>query len=149
MRLTTKSSYGVRALVNLALEYDKNQPVSIKEIAAKEGISKIYLEQIFNRLKRKGLIKSVRGPKGGYSFSKDPSNVSVYEAVTALDENLSPVKCFPEEENKNGTSRSITSASSEVWNTVERGIIDTLTTFSFKDLADRSLELDSNSAGSI
>ena len=81
MKFTTKSSYGIRALINLALMYDQKKPVPIGRIAKKENISGFYLEQLFNKLKKHGLIRSVRGPRGGYTFSKDPADISVYEAV--------------------------------------------------------------------
>ena len=89
---------------------------------------RIDFEQIFNKLKRKGLIKSVRGPKGGYVFNRHPQDVSVYDVAEALEEDLSIVKGFE-------------GASSEVWDEVARRIKETLQCFSFQDLAMKNAEL--------
>lgn len=91
MRLSTKSTYGLRAMLNIAL---KNEGViSIMDIARNEGISTSYLEQLLNRLRRDGLIESVRGPKGGYSLAKNPSRITVLDIIKTLEGNISPVHC--------------------------------------------------------
>jgi Rrf2 family protein len=142
MKLTTRSSYGVRALVNLAIMYDDGHPVSIKYVSRKEGISSIYLEQIFNRLKKQGIVRSIRGPKGGYSLSKDPSQISVYEVVLALEGRVSPARCFSDKKEMTVCKRAGKCASKEVWDEVARHIKDALESFSLKDLAKRTLQID-------
>jgi len=72
MKLSTKSTYGLRAMLNLALEYGKGA-ISISAIAEKEDISVSYLEQLLNKLRRSGLVKSLRGPHGGMCWPKDPA----------------------------------------------------------------------------
>ncbi|NQT32552.1 MAG: Rrf2 family transcriptional regulator [Candidatus Omnitrophica bacterium] len=138
MKLTTKSAYGVRALINLALMYDKKSPVSINRIAAEEGISKVYLEQILNRLKNAGIVKSIRGPKGGYIFSKDPAGISVYDAVMVLEGSISPGRCTSGKKTNSICKMAGCCPSKEVWDEVARQIEKTLKQFSFKDLSDRA-----------
>ena len=92
MRLTTKGRYGVRAVLNLAASY-ANRPISIKTIAADEGISPEFLEQIFFKLKKSGIISSVRGPGGGFLLSRKPSEVSIKDILVAVGEPTFPTPC--------------------------------------------------------
>ncbi len=92
MRLTTKGRYGVRAVINLATAV-KGKPVSISKIAAEEAISPEFLEQIFFKLKKSGLVRSLRGPKGGFLLDKDPGLVSIKDILDAVGEPVFPVPC--------------------------------------------------------
>jgi len=92
MKLTTKTQYGMRAVVDLAQRY-RNGPVSVSGISEREGIPISYLEQLLNRLKKGGIVKSFRGPRGGYVLAKDPSKIRVYNIVQVLEGNLVPVLC--------------------------------------------------------
>ena len=92
MRLTTKGRYGVRAVINLAVAVG-NEPISISYIAKKEQLSPEFLEQIFFRLKKAGLIRSVRGPKGGFVLNHKPSEISVKTILDAVGEPLFPAPC--------------------------------------------------------
>jgi len=138
MRLTTRSSYGVRALINLALVYDKKIPVSIKEISKEEHISDDFLGQIFNQLKEKKIVKSIRGPKGGYVFTKDPASVSVYDIVDILEGTVSAGRCA----SKTLCKRATVCASKEVWDEVDKKIKETLQNFTLNDLAKRAYKKD-------
>ena len=143
MKLTTKSTYGIRALINLAVRYDDGRPVSIKEISDEESIPCIYLEQIFNRLKKQDLIKSVRGAKGGYILARSPKEISVLEVVRALENMGHPATCVSHRKDKNSVcERSMQCASREVWDEVEKQISITLDSFSLQSLACRALEVD-------
>jgi Rrf2 family cysteine metabolism transcriptional repressor len=82
--LTTKAHYGVSAMVELARNHDRGL-LQVKEIVARRHIPKNYLEQIFNRLNRHGLLKSVRGNKGGYQLADDPSKISLLKVLEALE----------------------------------------------------------------
>lgn len=137
MGLTTKSSYGVRGLINLAIEYSKNQPMSIRNISTEENISSIYLEQIFNRLKNCGIVKSVRGPKGGYLLERDPAEISVYDVVIALEGGILSGKCVSGKDE--GCERLDKCASKEVWDEVAKQTEGTLKRFSLKYLAEQAL----------
>ena len=92
MRLTTKGRYGVRAVVNLAAAVG-NEPISISYIAKKEQLSPEFLEQIFFRLKKAGLIRSVRGPKGGFVLNHKPSKIPGKTILDAVGEPLFPAPC--------------------------------------------------------
>ena len=93
MKLSTKSTYGLRAMLHIALNIN-NGPVSITGIAKSEGISVTYLEQLLNTLKHKDLLKSVRGPKGGYVLAKKISAITVADIVSALEGDIYPVHCI-------------------------------------------------------
>ena len=92
MRITTKGRYGIRAVVCLAGS-DDGQPVAISKIAKDEGVSPEFLEQIFFRLKKSGLIRSLRGPRGGFLLSQDAGQISVLDILTAVDETVHPAPC--------------------------------------------------------
>lgn len=83
-QLSTKTHYGVAALIDLANVYGKNL-TRIKEIVENRNISKSYLEQIFNRLSKFGVVKSVRGNRGGYELAKDPRDVTLFEIIEILE----------------------------------------------------------------
>lgn len=83
-QLSTKTHYGVAALIDLANVYGKNL-TRIKEIVENRQISKSYLEQIFNRLSKFGVVKSVRGNRGGYELAKDPRDVTLFEIIEILE----------------------------------------------------------------
>jgi len=143
MKLTTRSSYGVRALIDLAVMYGEKKPVSISNIAKKEGISNIFLEQIFNQLKNQGTVKSVRGPKGGYVLAKSPSSITVYEIVKTLEGSIFSERCIDADGGEQKVCRrSGRCASKEVWDEVARQIKSTLERFTLKDLADRAVKID-------
>ena len=76
MKLSTKGKYGLRAMIDLA-RYSEKEPVSIGSVAARQGISERYLEQLVALLKKAGLVKSIRGASGGYVLEKKPSEISV------------------------------------------------------------------------
>jgi len=130
----------VRGLIHLAIAYKKEdrRPVSAGRVSREEGISITYLEQIFNRLKAHGIVKSVRGPRGGYVLAGDPSKISVYEVVMALEGGISPGKCIG---NKKICTKAGRCASKEVWEEVAKQITGTLERFNLGDLATRTLEL--------
>jgi Rrf2 family iron-sulfur cluster assembly transcriptional regulator len=94
MKLSTKGRYAVMALVDLAA-HTKGAPVSLADIAERQNISLSYLEQLFGRLRRGELVKSVRGPGGGYLLQRGASNTRIADVVLAVDENLRATRCTP------------------------------------------------------
>lgn len=92
MKLSTKGRYGLRAMVDLA-EYAGEEPVSIASISLRQGISERYLEQLMAKLKKAGLVKSIRGAGGGYVVGKRPDEISVGDILRALEGNLEAVSC--------------------------------------------------------
>lgn len=94
MKLSTKGRYAVMALVDLAA-HSKGNPVSLADIAERQNISLSYLEQLFGRLRRGELVKSVRGPGGGYLLQRGTRNTRIADVVLAVDENLRATRCTP------------------------------------------------------
>ena len=97
MRVTTKGRYALRAITNLALA-GSDKPVPIKQIAGEEDISPEFLEQIFFKLKKSGIISSVRGPGGGFILESDPAEVSVKDIFDAVGEGLEITPCTGEDD---------------------------------------------------
>ena len=92
MRLSTVGRYALRAMVDLAMHQDRG-PVLRQEIAERQEVSNDYLAQLFIKLRRAGLVKSVRGPGGGYMLARDPAKVSAGDVLRAVEETLEPVYC--------------------------------------------------------
>lgn len=92
MKLSTKGRYGLRAMIDLA-DYSEAAPQSITNIAMRQSISDSYLEQLMAKLKKAGLITSIRGAQGGYVLAKNSEDISVGDILRALEGDLIPVKC--------------------------------------------------------
>ena len=92
MRLTTKGRYAVTAMLDLAI-HATDGPVPLADISQRQGISLSYLEQLFARLRRQGLVESTRGPGGGYRLGRDAGDIAVVEVLTAIDENIDTTRC--------------------------------------------------------
>src|SRR5512137_179859 len=97
MRITTKGRYGLRAVVSLASATD-GKPLAISKIAKEEGVSAEFLEQIFFRLKKSGMIKSHRGPHGGFVLGRDATKITVNDILAAVDERIAPAPCADQQE---------------------------------------------------
>lgn len=92
MKLSTRGRYAVTAMFDIALHHDKG-PVSLAEIARRQGISLSYLEQLFASLRDQGLVKSTRGPGGGYSLAVDSAKIAIADVIDAVDESLDTTRC--------------------------------------------------------
>ena len=92
MKLTTKGRYAVMALTDLA-RFNLERPVSLRDISLRQGISILYLEQIFLKLKNKNIVHSVRGSNGGYKLIKEPSKIKLSEIFNAVDEKIKTLNC--------------------------------------------------------
>ena len=92
MRLTTKGRYAVTAMLDLAIHY-KSGPITLADISKRQGISLSYLEQLFSRLRKNGLVDSARGPGGGYRLSRNASDICVADVITAVDEKVDAMRC--------------------------------------------------------
>ena len=92
MKLTTKGRYAIVAMIDIAL-FQKKTPISLSEISKRQDISLSYLEQLFSKLKTKSLVKSVRGPGGGYKLDREASEITLFEIITAVDENMDQTQC--------------------------------------------------------
>ena len=96
MRLTSKGRYAVTAMLDLALHHDQG-PVALADIATRQGISLSYLEQLFSRLRKRGLVDSTRGPGGGYRLGLEPDAIIVSDVIGAVDENVDTTRCHGKE----------------------------------------------------
>ena len=99
MKLSTKGKYGLRAFIDLAV-WGEEEPVSLTTIAGRQEISVNYLEQLMAKLKKAGLVESVRGVNGGYRLAKPASEISVGAVLRALEGDLNPVECAAIDSNK-------------------------------------------------
>lgn len=93
MKLPTKTTYGVRAMCDLAVHFGQG-PVSASDISEREDISLEYLEQLLNRLKKQGLVSTTRGPRGGYVLARKPEKIKILEIIEALGNSVDPVLCL-------------------------------------------------------
>jgi len=136
MRLTTKGRYGVRAVVNLASAF-ANRPVSIKHIAEEEGISPEFLEQIFFKLKKTGIISSVRGPGGGFVLNRKASEITIKTILDAVGETTFPTPCTnPEDWEACGRKESC--IMTKTWQSFADLINDFLEKLTIKDILEGS-----------
>jgi Rrf2 family iron-sulfur cluster assembly transcriptional regulator len=117
MRLTTKGRYAVTAVLDLSFHQD-NGPVSLAAISERQHISLSYLEQLFARLRRNGVVKSTRGPGGGYTLNRDAADISVSDVILAVDESCQVAAC-DETENCKGDYQCLTH---DLWNELSNEI---------------------------
>ena len=109
MKLTSKGRYAVMALADLA-KFNSVNPVSLRDISLRQGISLHFLEQIFSKLKSHNIVKSIRGTNGGYVLNKDPFEIKLSNILNAVDEQVTTVQCKKESKKgcNNKTSKCIT-----------------------------------------
>jgi Rrf2 family iron-sulfur cluster assembly transcriptional regulator len=132
MKLTTKGRYAVTAMLDLALRYDKGA-VTLADIAKRQGISLSYLEQLFAKLRRSGLVDSVRGPGGGYNLAMEPNKISVAEIIVAINENIDATRCGGEK-NCHGDETCLTH---QLWEDLSTRIHEFLNGITLGDLVNK------------
>jgi len=130
MRLSTKAQYAVRALVSLNLNGD-GKPVSIREVSGWEGISLSYLEQLFVKLRRGKIVRSVRGPGGGYVLARPAGQIRVDQIIDSVEESLVPVSCMANDGSCGCTNECITQS---VWQELGNRVRDFLGSITLEDL---------------
>jgi len=132
VKLTTKGRYAVTAMLDLALHYGDG-PITLADIAQRQGISLSYLEQLFSRLRKRSLVASVRGPGGGYSLGKEAGEIFVGEVISAVDENMDTTRCHGAHNCQNN-ERCLTH---DLWSDLSNQIYNYLNNISLQDLMDR------------
>jgi len=132
MKLSTKGRYAVTAMMDLVL-HQQNGPVTLAEISRCQNISLSYLEQLFARLRRAGLVRGVRGPGGGYRLARQPMGISVAEVIEAVDENLDATRCRGKQNCDNGQA----CLTHNLWSELSEQIRGFLSGISLADLASR------------
>ena len=140
MRLSTKSRYGLRAMFDMAY-HAGTLPAQIKDISRRQNISPRYLEQIFQDLKRGGLLKSRRGPQGGYFLSRKPTDITVYDVITAAEGEMALVDCVKEKACKKPCEFDNECVTQKVWFEASRRLKEYLGSITLKDLCDMGKEM--------
>lgn len=133
MKLSTRVRYATRAMLDLAIYY-VNTPVLLKDIARRQEISLKYLDRIFSSLKAAGLVKALRGAKGGYILNNQPTKITLNHIVEALEGPLELVECVRD---KNFCQRVNYCVTHDVWCDLSKSMATLLKTTTLKDLAER------------
>lgn len=128
MKISTKGRYALRLMLDLALNQKGDEPVQIKEIAARQDISNKYLEQIISILNKAGYVRSIRGPQGGYLLARKPEEYTVGMILRLTEGSMAPVSCLEFEENN--CNRKDGCVTLLLWQKLDeaiRGVIDSVT----------------------
>ena len=123
MRVTTRGRYGLRAVLTLTAS-DRGKPISIRELSEKEDISPEFLEQIFFRLRKAGIIKSTRGPGGGFQLEKSPDEISVKDIFDAVGEEISLTPCTSDTDPRSPCPRDGECIAHDMWVDTSNHLID-------------------------
>jgi len=129
MKLTSKGRYAVTAMLDLAF-HSRTGPVTLSQISERQGISLSYLEQLFTRMRKNGLVRSTRGPGGGYSLERPPAEVAVAQIISAVDEVVDTTRCSGSNNCQDG-DRCLTH---KLWDELSRqiyGFLDSITLAAF------------------
>ena len=149
MRLTTKGRFAVTAMLDLALNEAKDsansKPVTLAGISERQAISLSYLEQLFSRLRRQGLVTSVRGPGGGYRVAKAHHEISVSHIISAVDELIDATQCGGKEDCLD-EGRCMTH---DLWATLNDKILDYLSGVTLADMVENKRQNDAGNASQI
>lgn len=144
MKLTTKTRYGVRALFDMAF-HAGTLPVQVKDISRRQEISPRYLEQIFQILKKAGLLHSKRGPQGGYALARPPVEITLLDIITATEGRISLLDCAEEGTGKNGETlpcaRLNQCPTQSLWAEAGEHLETYFASVTLKDLCDRARDL--------
>lgn len=141
MKLSTKSRYGLRALFDIAYN-SGNLPAQIQDISRRQEISPRYLEQIFQSLKKVGILKSKRGPQGGYCLSRSPEEITVRDVIVATEGDVALVDCVgARRKKKSDCSFNGACVTQTVWEEASAKLNDYFATLTLKTLCERGQAL--------
>jgi Rrf2 family protein len=133
MKLSTRARYGTRALLDLALYQDEG-PVLLKDIAQRQQISLQYLEHLITPLITAGMVRSVRGPKGGVSLAKPPNQIILSEVIRLFEGSTAPVECV---DNPKLCPRSEFCATRDIWDELKKAVNGVLESTTLQNLVER------------
>ena len=136
MRLSARSEYGLLALIDLAAAED-DRPMATRELAEGRGIPTAFLEQLLADLRRAGLVRATRGPRGGFALTRSAVEITALEIVEALEGPIAPSVCAP-----GACGREDGCAAASVWGDVSGAVRDALSGFTLARLADEQARLD-------
>ena len=132
MKLSSKGRYAVMALADIA-RFNQSEPISLRDISLRQGISLVYLEQLFLKLKKNNVVNSIRGKKGGYILSRNASDIKISDILYAVEEKVKTIGC--EKHSKQGCNgRSVKCISHNLWDELEDYINDFFKKKSLVDL---------------
>ena len=143
MKISAKSRYALHLMLELAMQED-GENLSVKTVAGSRGISEKYLEQIIPVLVRSGLVRSVRGARGGYHLVRDPEDVTVGMILRTVEGSISPVSCLDDEVNQ--CARCNTCVTLDLWAQVDQAISNVVDHVTLADLVDKQRRLDARCA---
>jgi Rrf2 family protein len=135
MKISTKGRYALRMLLDLA-QHQGNGYIALKDIAARQNISKKYLEQIVITLNQGGLLLSNRGFQGGYRLAKDPKDITIYQILEATEDSMAPVSCL---QGENTCPRRFYCDTLPVWEGLYKVVREYLEGITLQDLLDQSM----------
>ena len=138
MKLTSKGRYAVMALADMA-SFDRKKPVSLRDISLRQNISLVFLEQIFSKLKKGNIVKSIRGANGGYILSSNPGQIKLSSIFSAVDEHVKTVQC-KKESKKGCNGKSAKCITHYLWDELEIYINDFFDKKNLEDLLKSNLE---------
>jgi len=140
MKLSTQSRYGVRAIFDIAY-HSEGLETQVKDISRRQGISQRYLEQIFQKLRKGGIVGSRRGPTGGYFLGKEPEDITLGEVIRITEGDINPVRCVNAEGSKQPCKRSGQCVTQTVWNEAGKRLKDYFDSITIKDLCNLAKEM--------
>jgi len=138
MKLNSRSRYAVMALADIA-SFNKQNPISLRDISLRQNISLVYLEQIFSKLKKNNIVKSIRGANGGYVLTRDPEQIKLSNIFSAVDEKIKTLQC--KRESKKGCNGKLTKCiTHNLWDDLEMHINDFFDKKNLGDILKNNLE---------
>ena len=138
MKLTSKGRYAVMALADMA-SFDRKKPISLRDISLRQNISLVFLEQIFSKLKKDNIVKSIRGANGGYILSSNPDQIKLSSIFSAVDEHVKTVQC-KKESKKGCNGKSAKCITHYLWDELEIYINDFFEKKNLEDLLKNNQE---------
>lgn len=132
MRLTTKGRYAVTAMLDLAFQAPEER-VTLSDISGRQGISLAYLEQLFVKLRRAGLVKSIRGAQGGYQLAHSPAQTDILSILAAVDETVNATRC----EGQGNCQEGVMCLAHDLWHDLSEQMKQYLSSLSLQDMMER------------
>jgi len=132
MKLSTKGRYGARAMLELALNYEKG-PLRLREIAQRQEISEMYLERMMTALVSAGLVRSIRGRHGGFCLARSPGEIPLSQVIEVVEGSIAPVACV---DNPKLCKRSATCVTIEIWGRLKKAMLDVLDSITLENMVE-------------
>lgn len=132
MKMSTKGRYGLRLMVSLAAHYGEG-PVPVDTVVREQGVTANYIHVLMGGMKAAGLVRSVRGPNGGYELTRKPAEITAFDVVSVLEGDTVPVECVAQ---PGSCPRAGTCPTRDVWCQVAKSVDDVLKSMTLQDLAE-------------